>query len=278
MSSITEQANQRIQTGESRFATRGNLSTLENQQAQATFSAQAAKNKQKVFQAVSRYQQSGAEQQGIQGQQLINSGNAKKAGGMGLMGIGFTMVAIGTAMLFLGGSGAALIASGMTQVGTGIGQVIAGNVDVKNGKAAVLRAQEQLDKATENEILSKEEAKIVRKEMTRSQILEFKKEALKNLIEVMRPMLEKMGVNGDELDEEAMSQWFDKMFEQGADTLANGGVLETDLADVDGQALFTDENGEPYFRLVCPTEGMTENKMRAFLIQMLSSITFDDAP
>lgn len=242
MSSIIEQANQRIQTGESRFQSRGNIEQLEQQQSEADFAAQASKNKQKAFQAVSQYQQSGAEQEKIQGQQLINSGNAKKGVGVGLMGIGFTMVAVGVAMPM--GTGAALISSGMTQVGQGIGQIVMGNVDVNNGKGALLRAQEKLDKATENQILSKEEAKIVRKETNRSKILEFKKNALKDLVDVMKPMLEKMGINGDELNEDEMSKWFDKMFEQGADTLANGGILETDLSDTDGQALFTDENGE----------------------------------
>lgn len=245
MSSIIEQANQRVQTGESRFQSRGNLEQLEQQQSEANFASQAAKNKQKTYQAVSQYMQSGAEQEKVQGQQLINSGNAKKAVGGGLMGMGFGMVALGAALMIAGGAGAALVASGMTMVGQGVGQLVMGGVDVANGKGALLRAQEKLDKATDNQILSKEEGKVVRKEMNRSKILEFKMNALKDLVDIMRPQLEKMGVNPEELDEKAISKWFDKMFEQGADTLANGGVMETDLKDINGEALFTDEAGEP---------------------------------
>ena len=244
MSSIIDQANQRVQTGESRFQSRGNLEQLESQQSEANFSAEASSAKQKTYQAVSQYMQSGAEQEKVQDQQLINSGNAKKAVGGGLIGMGFGMVALGAALSLAAGAGATLVASGMTMVGQGIGQVVMGGVDVANGKGALLRAQEKLDKATNNQILSKQEAKIVRKEMNRSKILEFKKNALKDLIDVMKPKLERMGVNPDELDEKGLSKWFDKMFEQGADTLANGGVMETDLKDTNGQALFTDEKGE----------------------------------
>jgi hypothetical protein len=244
MSSIIEQANARIDTGESRFQSRGNLDQLESQQSEANFAAQAAKNKQKAHQAVSQYMQSNAGAEEIQGKQLIASGNAKKAVGGGLMGMGFGMVAIGLALSIFGGSGAALVSSGMTMVGQGVGQLVMGGVDVANGKGALLRAQEKLDKATDNNIMSKEEGKVVRKEMNRSKILEFKKNALKDLVDTMRPQLEQMGVNPNELDEKALSKWFDKMFEQGADTLANGGVMETDLKDVNGEALFTDENGE----------------------------------
>jgi hypothetical protein len=240
MSSIQEQAAARVSTGESRFQSRGNIEQIAQQQAEANFSREAASQKQKVFQAVSQYQQSGAEQEKVQGQQLINQGNAKKAVGGGLMGMGFGLIALA----FLPFAGAGFVAKGMAMVGQGMGQLIMGGVDVGNGKAALLRAQEKLDKATENEILSKQEAKVVRKEMNRSRILEFKKRALEDLVDVMRPMLEKMGVNPEELNEKEMSKWFDKMFEQGADTLANGGILETDLSDTNGQALFTDENGE----------------------------------
>jgi hypothetical protein len=242
MSSIQEQAATRASTsGENRFQSRGNLDQLEQQKTEADFSSQAAKNKQKAFQAIAQYQQSGAEQEKIQGQQLINSGNAKKAVGGGLVGIGFGMVALGAVIP----GGVALIAQGMSMVGQGLGQVIMGGIDVNNGKGALLRAQEKLDKATDNQILSKEEATVVRKETNRSKILEFKKEALKDLMESMKPMLEKIGVNGDELNEKEMSKWFDKMFEQGAKTLANGGILETNLTDTKGDALFTDEKGEP---------------------------------
>lgn len=244
MSSIIEQATQKVQTGESRFAARGNVEQLVQQRAEADFASEASAAKQKTFQAVSQYQQSGAEQEKIQGQQLVDSGSAKQSIGGGMMGIGFTMIAVGTAMSIFGGAGAALIASGMTSVAQGMGQIITGGVDVSNGQAALLRANEKLEKATANQILSKQEAKVVSKEMNRSKILEFKIAAMKDLVEVMKPMLEEMGIDSESLSEKEMTQWFDKMFEAGAETLANGGILETDLSDTNGQPLFTDDNGE----------------------------------
>lgn len=232
---------------ESALNQRGNLSILEAKSAESKFMAEASSSKQKVFRSVSQYQQQGGEEKMMRGQQLVNSGNAKKAMGGALMGAGFGMIA---AALFLSGNpftspaGATLLAAGVASVGQGMGQVVMGTTDVANGQGEMMRAQEMLDKATENEVLSKQEAKVIRKEMNRSKILEFKKEALKELIDTIRPQLEELGINTEEMDEKELSKWFDKMFEKGAETLANGGMLETNLDDIDGNPLFFNNDGE----------------------------------
>ena len=232
---------------ESALNQRGNLSILEAKSAESKFMAEASSSKQKVFRSVSQYQQQGGEEKMMRGQQLVNSGNAKKAMGGALMGTGFVMIATGLVFLATGlgaAAGASMLAAGMASVGQGVGQMIMGGTDVANGQGEMMRAQEMLDKATENEVLSKQEAKVIRKEMNRSKILEFKKEALKELIDTIRPQLEELGINTEEMDEKELQKWFDKMFEKGAETLANGGMLETNLDDADGNPLFFNNDGE----------------------------------
>ena len=248
MSSVINEANSNIATGnqfESRIKEANSIAQLEAQKEQANATADIAKNRQTVYQNIAQYNQSGAEQERAQGQQMINSGNAKQAVGGGLMAIGGVLVAMGLATSIFGGAGAALVAKGFGMIGQGVGQIVAGGVERGNGQTLLLIAQEKLDKAVENEILSKQEAKIVKKELNRSQIMEMKIRAFQDMVDVIRPQLEKLGLNPEELDEKKLQKMFDKLLEDGADTLAKGGILETDLTGPDGEPLLQGADGQP---------------------------------
>lgn len=243
--SIMQQAADLASDGGNRINQRSSLAETERLQQEASNAASLAKVKQKRYQAVAQYNSSGAEQEKIQGQNLMQQGAAKKAIGGGLMGMGGAMVAMGFAVsAATAGAGSALIGQGMGMIGQGVSQLVMGGVDQAQGKQALARFQEKLDLATNNDVLSKEENKIVKKEMMRSQVYEMKKQLLEDLMGVMQPMLDKMGVDGQDFNEDQLTKWFDKMMEDGAKTMANGGLLETDLADINGKAMFTDENGE----------------------------------
>ena len=242
--SIMQQASDLASDGGNRINQRSSLAETERLQQEASNAATLAQAKQQKYQAVSQYQSSGAEQEKIQGQNLMQQGAAKQAIGGGLTGMGAAMVAAGFAVsAATAGAGATLIGQGMTMIGQGLTQIVMGGVDQGQGKQALARFQEKLDLATKNDVLSKEENKIVTKEMRRSQVYEMKKQLLNDLMSVMQPMLDKMGEDGKDMTEDQMTKWFDKMMEDGAKTMANGGLLETDLKDTDGKAMFTDENG-----------------------------------
>lgn len=233
---------------DNRTSQRSTMAEIERQQQEARLNADSAKQKQQVYAAIAQYNSSGAEQERIQGQNLIQTGNVKSGIGYGMVGMGSGLMAAGFAMMAIpGAQGAAggMISSGISTMGQGIQQVAMGNVDKSQGEQALARAQEKLEKATQNEILSKSEAKTLQKEMTRSQLFEMKKALFESMQDEFKPMLEKMGVQTDNMSEEEMMQWFDKFFEDGAKTAANGGILETNLADINGNPMFQDANGDP---------------------------------
>lgn len=225
---------------DSRMSQKSTLADIERQQQEAMLTASTAKQKQQTYTAIAQYNSSGAEQEKIQGKNLVQSGSAKQGMGFGMMGMGHAMMAMGMAI-----PGAqAMISSGVTMIGQGLQQVVMGKVDISQGKQALDRAQEKLEKATQNQILSTQEGNTVKKEMTRSQLFEMKRALLEDMSQEIKPMLDKMGVDTKDITEDQMGQWFDKMFEDGAKTAANGGVLETDLKDIEGQPMFKDNKGK----------------------------------
>lgn len=224
---------------------RQSISELERLTQEANFGQQAAQKKQEVYQNISQYHSSGAEQEKAQGNQLLRSGSAKKAMGGALIAIGGIMIVIGAAMMIAGGAGAGLLAAGFTSIGNGIGQIIMGAADTANGKAALARYQEKLDLATANHVLSKQENKIVKKEMMRYEIFRQKKEMLEAMTDIMKPMLEEAGIDANEMSEDQLFKFMEKMMEDGADILANGGIFETDLTDAQGAPMFADNAGVP---------------------------------
>jgi hypothetical protein len=240
--SIQQQAAALVNNGEDRMSHRASMNEVDRLQQEAVSAQALAQARQQKHQAVAQYHSSGAEQDKLQGQNLLQQGAAKKAAGGAMMAIGGVMIGVGAA---LGLAGVSLLAKGMGMIGQGIGQLIMGGVDQAQGKQALARFLEKLELATSHDIISKEENKIVQKEMRRSQVFEMKKQMLEDIMEVMRPMLDQMGLDGSEMTEDQITQWFDKMIEKGAEMLVNGGILETDLRGLDGQPMFADEDGQP---------------------------------
>ncbi len=225
---------------DNRMSAKSSLADIERQQQEAMLTATAAKQKQQTYTAIAQYNSSGAEQEKIQGKNLVQTGHAKEGMGFGMMGMGHVMMAMGMAI-----PGAqAMISSGVTMIGQGLQQVVMGKVDVSQGNQALARAQEKLEKATQNNILSQQEGKTVTKEISRSQLFEMKRALLEDMTQEIKPMLDKMGVDTKDMSEDQMGQWFDKMFEDGAKTAANGGVLETNLQDIEGKPMFKDGKGK----------------------------------
>jgi hypothetical protein len=242
--SIMQQAAALVNNGEDRMNQRASINEVERLQQEANNAQALAQARQQKHQAVAQYHSSGAEQEKIQGQNLLQQGAAKKAVGGAMMAMGGVMVLVGAAMMILGGAGAGLIGKGMGMIGQGIGQLVMGGVDQAQGRQALARFQEKLDLATSHDIISKEENRIVKKEMTRSQVFEMKKQMLEDIMEVLRPMLDQMGLDGEDMTEDQLTKWFDKMIEKGAEMLVNGGILETDLQGLDGKPMFADEDGQ----------------------------------
>lgn len=238
--SIADQANALVNSDPMK-AIRGNIAELENQGQEANFAQQAASVRQKVFQQISEYQKSGAEQEKIQGQGLIKTGNAKQTIGGVEMALGAVMMGM-AAIPFVG---PAMIGKGIALMAQGAGNLMMGNIDRTNGQGMLARAAEKLAKATESNILSKQEAKVVSREMQRAKLFAMKKELLEGLMENIRPMLDKAGIDGKDLNEDQVTKWFDKFMDDGAKTLAHGGILETDLKDIDGKEMFKDADGNP---------------------------------
>lgn len=225
---------------DARMSQKSTLADIERQQQEAMLTASAAKQKQQTYTAIAQYNSSGAEQEKIQGKNLVQSGHAKEGMGFGMMGMGHVMMAMGMAI-----PGAqAMVSSGMTMIGQGLQQVVMGKVDVSQGNQALARAQEKLEKATQNNILSTQEGNTVKKEISRSQLFEMKRALLEDMTQEIKPMLDKMGVDTKDMSEDQLGQWFDKMFEDGAKTAANGGVLETNLQDIEGKPMFKDSKGK----------------------------------
>lgn len=238
--SIQDQASSMIKGQESRMNTRASIGELDRQKQEAEFASQAAGNRQQNFQAVAQYNASGAQQETIQGNNLKMTGNIKIASGFGQMMMGGVMMAmaaipgIGPSMMI---EGLGLIAKGGVEVGMGTGEV-------EQGKQALARAQAKLDLAVENNVLSSQEAAIASKEMNRSRIMEFKKEIMEQLAETVKPMLEKAGIKTDDMTEENLHKMTEKFIEDAGKSMANGGIMEVDLAGDKKEANFTDSNGK----------------------------------
>ncbi|MCE2928171.1 MAG: hypothetical protein LW817_00895 [Candidatus Caenarcaniphilales bacterium] len=236
--SIADQAMAAANNGAAR-SNRYNVNELEQQQQEAMFASSAAKSKQQNFQAIAQYNSSGAEQEKLQGNNMLKQGAAKKM-------LGGVQIAMGAGMMAMAAipiAGAAMLTAGIEMMAQGMGSMIMGTVDTNNGKASIMRAQEKLELATSNQVMAKEESVVVNREMMRSKLFEMKKEMMEAMQETIKPMLEKAGIDGKDLNEDQIGKWFDKMFEQGANTLANGGILETDLTGLDGNPLFKDTDG-----------------------------------
>lgn len=238
--SIIDQANSMVKGEESRMNARASISELERMQQEASFAEQAATERSQRFQAVAQYQSSGAEQEKIQGNNLLMTGNVKVATGFGQIMMGGIMMG----MAAIPGAGPAMLAKGLGMIAKGGADVGMGMVDINQGQQALQRAQQKLEEAVKNKVLGKEEAAAANKEMMRSRIMEFKKEVMAQLAEVVKPMLEKAGINSDELTEDQLNKMMDKFFDDAAKSLANGGIMEVDLQGDQKEAKFTDANGE----------------------------------
>jgi hypothetical protein len=236
---IQDQASSMVKGQESRMNTRASISELDRQKQEAEFASEAATNRQQNFQAVSQYNASGAQQETIQGNNLKMTGNIKVASGFGQMMMGGVMMA----MAAIPGIGPTMLIEGLGLIAKGGVEVGMGTAEVEQGKQALARAQAKLDLAVENNVLSKQEASIASKEMNRSRIMEFKKELMEQMTEVVKPMLEKAGIKTDEMTEEQLSKMTEKLIEDASKSMANGGIMELDLAGDKKEASFTDANG-----------------------------------
>jgi hypothetical protein len=238
--SIQDQASSMVKGQESRMEARASVGELDQMKQEAEFASAAAKNRQQNYQNVAQYNSSGAKQQEIQGNTLKNTGNIKVVTGLGQIMMGGVMMA----MAGIPGAGPAMLTQGLGLIAKGGTDVGMGMADINQGKVALSLAQEMLDKAVENKILGQEEATIVQKEKNRSEIFQYKLEIMEQLAEVVKPMLEKAGINIQDLNEDKLAKVIDKLSEDAGKCLANGNIMEVDLAGDDKEAIFKDSNGD----------------------------------
>jgi hypothetical protein len=223
---------------------RTSLQDAQQQKQDAEFANAAAQNRQKNFQAVAQYNQSGAEQEKVQGDNQKMIGNVQVATGFAQIVMGGVMMAVGAAMNAIPGAGIPMITAGLGSIAKGGADVGMGSASIAQGNAALARAQEKLDLAVANNVMSKEEGIIAAREINRARIMQFKIELLEQMAEVVKPMLEKAGFNTEELNEEQLTKMIDKFAEDAAKSMANGGIMELDLEGADKEAKFTDSNGK----------------------------------
>jgi hypothetical protein len=237
--SIQEQASTMVNQGqESKISARMSINQVEQMKQEAEFASSAATSRQQNFKSIADYNASGATQEIGQGNSLKTSGNIKVVSGFGQIVMGGIL----TAMAGIPGIGQTMLAQGLGLITKGGLEVGQGSAEINQGKEALFRAQQKLDLATDNRVLSFQEAAIAHKEANRSKIMEFKKETLEQLMDTMKPMLQNAGIQISDLSEEQLAKMMDKFFEDAGKSLANG-VMEVNLSGNSKEANFLDENG-----------------------------------
>ncbi|MDD9899128.1 MAG: hypothetical protein OXU45_09050, partial [Candidatus Melainabacteria bacterium] len=218
------------------------------------FLGQVAKEGQERSKAIAEYFASGAEQNKAQGENLMQSGTVKKTLGFGFVALGASFKAM-AAIPFIGPIKAS---AGIEMMAKGAAQIAQGIVDHSQGKKLIAAANEALEKALSHNIISKDNAKVARKEINRSKIFERK-------IEILKQMLEEVGIDHEDLTEEQIeklkeqiAEGFDQNFEDAAQTLLNNGVMALDgLTDDQGNELGTQffiKEGDEFVRLDVPED------------------------
>ena len=243
---IQEQASQAISPG-SRLSQQGTIQSYENLKQESTFLGDVAKEGQERQAALAKYASSGAEQNKQQGQTFMMTGSIKTGVGIGFVAMGAAMMAIP------GGIGAAL-----SMMAKGVTQIAQGAIDTNQGRKLIGMANQALEEAVKYKVLSKQEAKVAQKELSRGKVFESK-------IQVLKQMLQELGIENPDLSEKQIqemkqkfTQNFDKFMQDGAQTLLSGGVMEVDgLQDKDGKNLGTQffiKEGDDYFMLEVPRD------------------------
>lgn len=231
-------------SNERSFDARKSSNDFERMRQEALASGDAAKSRQANYQAIAKYNSSGAQQNKAQGTQLQMTGQVKIAGGFIQIMMGGAMLAKGMAMNAVPGAGTPFIIEGTSFIAKGGTDVMFGGQDVQSGKRLLQIAQEQLQLAVDNNILDKSMGAVVLKAMNLARTMEFKKEMMEQLAEVLKPMLEKAGFNTQEMNEDQLMKFMDTFSESAGKALANGGVMEIDLEGSDKEAKFLDANGD----------------------------------
>jgi hypothetical protein len=237
--SIQEQSSSLVNGQDTRMDARASIADLESQKQEADFASISAKHRQENFQRIAQYNQSGAEQQKIQGNTLVTTGNIKVATGFGQIMMGGVMMA----MAGIPGAGPAMLSQGLTMLVKGATDVGMGMADTSQGNVFLALAEEALNEAVNNNTLSKQEGIVVHKEKTRSEILEYKKELMQQLAEVVLPMLEKAGIRTEDVNEDQLAKFMDKFSEDAGKCLANDGIMEVNLEGANREGAFKDVNG-----------------------------------
>ena len=169
--SIQEQSSSLVNGQDTRMDARASIADLESQKQEANFASISAQHRQQNFQRIAQYNQSGAEQQKIQGNTLVTTGSIKVATGLGQIMMGGVMMA----MAGIPGAGPAMLSQGLTMLVKGATDVGMGMADNSQGKVFLALAEEALNEAVNNNTLSNQEGIVVHKEKTLSAILEYKK-------------------------------------------------------------------------------------------------------
>jgi len=238
---IQEQASSLVNQGQdSKINARMSITQVDQMKQEAEFASAAAASRQQNFKSIADYNASGATQEIGQGNGLKTSGNVKVVSGFGQIVMGGIM----TAMSAIPGLGPTLLAQGLAMIVKGGVEAGQGSAEINQGKQMLQRAQEKLNIATDNKILSYQEAATAQKESNRSKIMDFKKEMLQQLMDSMKPILEKAGIDVAEMNEQQLSKMMDRFFEDAGKSLANNKIMEVNLSGPNKEAQFFDENGK----------------------------------
>lgn len=246
--SITDSSVQGLNSANQKMTQAGTIQAFEAMKQESTFLADVSKQNQERQAAVAKYMSSGAQQNAQQGQTFMMSGSIK-------MGVGTGFVAMGAAMMAIPFVGPA---QGLAMISKGVAQIAQGAIDQNQGKKLIGLANQALEEATEHDILSKQEAKVAQKEVSRSRVFESK-------IQVLRQMLNELGIENENLTDKQLQEMrqkfvqnFDKFMQDGAQALLHDGVMAVDgLQDKDGNKLGTQyfiKQGDDYFNLDIPRD------------------------
>jgi hypothetical protein len=211
---------------------------------------QEARSKKDELLAKAQQMHADAEARRASGTAQAGAGAAQSNAGGIQLGVGTVMVATGTAMLAGAfGTFGASATLGTQLIMTGITTGMQGAMQMSQGNQAIAQGTDQVQKAAEDNVISKEHAGMANKEMQRSNMLKAKLEAMnaamaevgldsskdlseKQIEDAKAKMSEKFGLKPESMDgmnqdqlEGLFKDSFDKAFDTAADTLANGGIM-----------------------------------------------------
>lgn len=223
-----------------------NLQDTARMRNEANVTKEAANAARERHQKAAGYNKAGGDKNQSLGQQTILSGTVKSITGTTEVLTGFGLIAKGSALsAATAGAGAAITAEGMTLVAKGFTGIVTGMIDQKQGQQLLAIAQQQLETATDQNMMAKGQQAVVNKARNLEQVMEFKLQALDELKNYVIGMLQKSDINTENMTEQDYIDKMQKLWEDGGKALANDNIMQVTLGGEESEGNFKDQNGDP---------------------------------